>query len=220
MEKSELKIEKSEVLRYLGHRGQPLDEITGKTLDECIEKMSDTVRPRFIYKVFDIEIQTDGVSVCGTGITLHGESIRRHLCDCKRCALMAATLGIEADNLISSYERQSMERAVILDACASDCVEKVCDAAEREIKAAAQSGGFNTRFRFSAGYGDLPIEHQSEIIAVLGASKQIGLTVTADSILIPRKSVTAIIGFSKTKTAPRGGKCESCERRKDCEFRR
>ncbi len=219
MEKSEIKIEKSEVLRYLGHRGQELDGQTLQTLDECISETLRAIRPRFVYRLFDIRQSDAGMELISSDIMLRGESIKRHLCDCERCALMAATLGIEADSLISRSEHTSMTRAVILDACATDCIEKVCDIAEDEIKEAARREGFNTKFRFSAGYGDLPLEHQSEIIAALGASKQIGLTVTADNIMIPRKSVTAVIGFTKSD-ANHQSKCSVCENRENCEYRR
>ena len=219
MEKSEIKIEKSEVLRYLGHRGQTLDGQTLQMLDECISEMLGAIRPRFVYRLFDIRQSGAGVELISSGVILRGESIKKHLCDCERCALMAATLGIEADSLISRCEHRSMTRAVMLDACASDCIEKVCDTAEREIKEAARREGFNTKFRFSAGYGDLPLDHQGEIIAALNASKQIGLTVTADNIMIPRKSVTAVIGFTKA-AADVKDKCSVCENRENCEYRR
>lgn len=220
MDKSDIKIEKSEVLRYLGHRGQAVDEATEKMLSECSEQIITAARPRFIYRIFGVSELSGGVALSDTDIILRGDSIKSHLSGCKKCAVMAATLGIEVDRLIAESEHVSMTRAVILDACATDCIEKVCDAAENEIKDIARKEGLGTKFRFSAGYGDLPIEHQTELIAVLNASKQIGLTVTADNILIPRKSVTAIIGFSDFCDGSPENKCDICENRDVCEFRR
>ncbi len=220
MEKDKLKIERREVLRYLGHRGQAIDTETERMIGECITDMLATVRPRYIYRIFDIAPRDEGIALLSTDIILRGESIRKHFADCEKCAVTAATLGVEADNLISRSERADMTRAVILDACATDCVEKVCDEVENEIKSLACAEGFGTKFRFSAGYGDLPIEHQSEIIAALGAAKQIGLTVTENNILIPRKSVTALIGFSRSCANEKKSGCDICSKRENCKFRR
>ncbi len=51
-------------------------------------------------------------------------------------------------------------------------------------------------WRFSPGYGDCPLSAQRSIVnSVLNATRLIGLTVTPTSLLIPTKSVTAVIGL-------------------------
>ena len=49
--------------------------------------------------------------------------------------------------------------------------------------------------RFSPGYGDLPIELQRDFLTLLDASRKIGLTATESSMLVPSKSITALIGI-------------------------
>ena len=57
------------------------------------------------------------------------------------------------------------------------CIEALCDVAQAEIKEIALKEGFNTTHRYSPGYGDVPISHQSEILSALNAQKLIGLSV-------------------------------------------
>ena len=218
-------LDKSEILRYLGHKNQAVSGDIMETIDACADDILRTARYRYIYKIFDVKIGFRNGESCielsGTNISLLGNDIYEHLRDCKKCAIMAATLGIEADNMIRVAQNTDMLRAVVLDACAADFIEKVCDLAEREIKQKAEEEGFGTNFRFSPGYGDLPLETQRDLLNLLDAGRKIGLTLTDSSLMIPGKSVTAIIGFTKNYSAPvKKSGCDICSMRDTCKFRK
>ena len=63
------------------------------------------------------------------------------------------------------------------------------------------------------------IEQQKDFVALLNAPKQIGLSVSSSFMLIPTKSVTAVIGLSKepVKGVARG--CQTCNMREKCQYR-
>nr|QGT51150.1 hypothetical protein Firmicute1046_2260 [uncultured Firmicutes bacterium] len=216
-----INIDKTEVLRYLGCQGQTADEATERAVEEGISQLFAAAKPRYTYRVFETEILSDceEVRLNGSGVVLRGKDIVRHLAHSPKCALLGATLGIEADNLIRVAQNTGMLKAVVLDACATDFIEKVCDEAEKEITALAEKEGYQTTFRYSPGYGDLPLEVQPAVCAALDTARRIGVTVSDSLIMIPRKSVTAIIGFT-TETAERPSPCETCTMRETCEFRK
>ena len=60
----------------------------------------------------------------------------------------------------------------------------------------------------------------AQMLQLLDAQKHLGLTVTPEHILIPRKSVTALIGLSAhpLKKGARG--CATCRMRETCAFRK
>lgn len=216
-----MNIDKNEVLRYLGHKGQDIDEELNNLIDKSIVEMRETTKPLHIYKIFDIEAVDQGISVIGTNLILRGKDIYKHLKEAKKCAIMAATLGVNADNKIRITGKIDMTKSIILDACATEMIEKVCDKVEKEIIELAESEDYKTNFRYSPGYGDLPINIQGEVISILNANKSIGLTTTESSILIPRKSVTAIIGFlEKDAKVSKKRNCANCNLRESCNFRR
>lgn len=216
-----LNIDKNEVLRYLGHKNQDIDDELNDLIDLCIKEIKETAKPLYTYKIFDVEKIEDGISVIGTNLLLRGNDIFNHLKDAKQCVIMAATLGISVDNKIRITERINMTKSVILDSCATELIEKVCDKAEGEIIDLAKSKGFKTNFRYGPGYGDLPIDIQGDVISILNANKSIGLTTTNSSILIPRKSVTAIIGFlDEDAEVSKKRNCATCNLRETCNFRR
>ena len=61
----------------------------------------------------------------------------------------------------------------------------------------ASKEGYNITYRYSPGYGDLTISHQSDILSLLNAQKLIGLSALESAILVPVKSVTAFIGWKR-----------------------
>lgn len=87
-----------------------------------------------------------------------------------------------------------MTRSLAMDALASAGIEQVCNRAEECFREQLPDTYFT--WRFSPGYGDLPLSLQPEILRLLDLEKRLGLTVTAEHILIPRKSVTAIVGLA------------------------
>ena len=77
-----------------------------------------------------------------------------------------------------------------------------------------ESEGWYLRPRFSPGYGDFSLNHQTEIISVLQCPKKIGLTLTDSLLMAPAKSVTAVIGLSRIKQPCHRHGCEVCEKKR------
>ena len=221
IEGDDLKLEnlnRTEAFRYMGHKSGEIPQNINKLTDECESRLLSAITPKYVYSLFDIENTPDGVSVKNTPLVFKGKRISSHLNNCEKCVLLAATLGTGADAIIRSFESTAMEKAVIADCLASAAIEQVCDFAETEIQ--EKLSGLNFTWRFSPGYGDFPIDIQRNFLNVLNAQKRIGLSVNDSLILIPRKSVTAVIGVSE-HDIPKGRRgCGVCNMRDRCEFRK
>ena len=63
----------------------------------------------------------------------------------------------------------------------------------------AAADGETLRPRYSPGYGDLPLAFQQDLFRALDCERRLGLTLTDSLLMVPSKSVTAIIGM-KEKT--------------------
>ena len=108
--------------------------------------------------------------------------------------MFCATLSAQVDALIRRWESGDMLRALALDCCAAAAVEQMCDQIELELQ--GQFPGCSFPFRYSPGYGDLPLELQNPLLDLLDAPRRVGLCASASHILTPRKSVTAILGVA------------------------
>lgn len=205
-----------EALRYMGCPPDQADPATLALVRSCGEELLAAIRPRWTHRVLDLTFEAEGLRL--GPLLLPGESLKQHLAGCCRGVLFCATLGVEADNLIRRSQVTDMARAFALDACAAAAVEQVCDAIEEELK--NQFPGCFFPSRFSPGYGDLPLDVQSALLSLLDAPRKVGLTATASHILLPRKSVTAILGVADQPLEKRLRSCSDCPARDSCVYRK
>ncbi|MCM1507856.1 MAG: 5-methyltetrahydrofolate--homocysteine methyltransferase [Ruminococcus flavefaciens] len=208
-------ISKEESARYMGVKGVP-DGRVKEMLDRLEPVVRERIRPKYVYRKTSVSFTEDGVYLGGLSTTLAGNDIKKHLSGCTEAVVLAVTLSAEADKLIRQTAVTDMAEALAVDCLCSAGVEQVCNNAEREIFSVIKAP-YRT-WRFSAGYGDFPLDIQKDLLLFLNAQRRIGLTVTENSLLIPSKSVTAIIGISETPIK-RGKKgCESCRMKESCAF--
>lgn len=216
MERKLTKIDRQEALRYLGCRSErPPEELTAMAERAC-DLLTERARPRAVWRRFTLR----GRELAGTTLRLEGEDILSHLEGCGEVILMAATLGREAEDLLLRAQIRDLAQAVTLDCCASAAIESVCDDLEGELRAMAEGEGLHLTGRFSPGYGDLPLGQQSDFCALLDAQRQIGLTLTAGGLMVPRKSVTAVMGLSQRPRQRKKEGCERCSLRDTCQLRK
>jgi hypothetical protein len=211
-------INQKEALRYMGYHSDNVDDTLQGIVDECEKALLCSVKPKYTYKIFDITEETNGIKINGTNVILEGNAIKKHLADCYGIILLVATLSAEADKIIRRYEISDMTKSLAADALASAAIEQVCNIAEEEIKEKIKSKYMT--WRFSPGYGDLPITLQPQLLALADAQRQVGLTVTQSNIMIPRKSVTAVIGLSNNPIPKRRQGCAICNLNQTCQFRK
>ena len=119
--------------------------------------------------------------------------------------------------MMKEWEARDMARAAVMDFCGSAWAESVCDEAEREIR--SRFPGKYCTDRFSPGYGDLPLNLQADFLRVLDAGRKLGITANESFLLLPCKSVTAVIGLSDRPQGAKIRDCGVCGLRENCEYR-
>ena len=208
-------IPRAETLHYLSYHGSFLPEEILSDLARCETLMLRTARPRLVWRLFPL--LSDG-TLEGTDYRPAGEDIRAFLRTCGSVVLLAATLGSETESLIRRAAAARTADALILDAAGSAAIERVCDNFCADL-AAALAPRFLTD-RFSPGYGDMPLSDQHALFRVLDVSRRIGVSLSASALMIPQKSVTALIGVSDRPQEKRARGCADCARRENCSYRK
>ncbi len=214
-----IKADRKEIFRYLGYRGREPETGVAEAADSCAAALQTVVEPRHVRRVFPLEwVSADRFRIEGMDVV--SRNLSRNLRGCSEVCLMAATLGLGPDRLVQRAEALGkMSRAVILQAAAAAMIEAYCDDVNEEIRREAAPKGLFLRPRFSPGYGDFSLEHQTELFRILEVQKKIGVTLTGSLLMMPSKSVTAVIGLSKENTHCMVQGCEVCGKQ-DCSFRR
>lgn len=215
MELREVSID--EAARYMGVRGEP-DETVAELIKKADELVRSSIKPKYVFREATVTMAEEGVFLSGMNVPLKGKAIRKHLQGCEKAVLLAATLTSEADKLIRQAAVSNVAFSLAVDCVCSAAVEQVCNMAEEEIFYRINAP-YRT-WRFSPGYGDLPLDVQGEFLLALNAQRRIGLTATGSSLLVPSKSVTAVIGISERPLEHSPGGCEQCNMRQGCAFRK
>lgn len=193
-----------------------------RQIERAVRTVESVAAARYTYAVFDIDSVSDTASVTlkGAALQLTGTDIVSLLDGCGRCILMAVTLGPQLDRAIRKEQLASMSDALLLDLCASSAADDLCNRIYLDLEEEFLTRGFFLTDRFSPGYGDLPVELQSEICRALQAEKRIGLSVTSGSMLLPVKSITAVIGISRRPQPKKISGCKNCKMKETCSFRK
>ncbi|MDE7207802.1 MAG: Vitamin B12 dependent methionine synthase activation subunit [Lachnospiraceae bacterium] len=212
-------VSQKEIYRYLGYGINKPDSSVGMLVDEVLSELLAVMKPKNIYQLYDCKTEDENVFVGNMKFT--SRNLVGNLAQCAAAALLAATLGLEADKLLQRYEVVNMAKASIVQACAAACIEAYCNLLQEAIRLAAQEQSGQPLFirpRFSPGYGDLPLEAQKDIFRALDCTKRIGLTLTQNLLMYPTKSVTAFIGLTANPQNCHIEKCKICTKT-DCAFR-
>ena len=206
-------IDREEVLRYLLWHGGEIPEDIESALRRGTERLRKAARPRAVWRVFDY---CPGEALGGTDFRPEGEDLKAFLRECDQVILMAATLGSEPDLLQKQLRLRDLSEAVILDAAGSAAVENVCDNLCADL--AAQFAPWFLTERFSPGYGDFPLSQQRWFFQLLDMPRRLGVSLTESFLMVPQKTVTAMIGVSDRPQPKREESCARCSLRADCAF--
>lgn len=212
-----MKADRKETLRYLGYRGQEIEEQTMQMIEETTEELERGCMPKSIYREYSCEVAEGRVNL--GGLVIESQNLATNLKGCERAVLLAATIGRAADFMIKKYSVANMAKAAIVQAAGAACIESYVDEVEQSIREDANRRGLYLRPRFSPGYGDFALEHQKDIFRMLECHKRIGVTLTEGNLMMPSKSVSAVIGLtSKERESCQMEKCSLCAKT-DCAFR-
>lgn len=121
-------------------------------------------------------------------VTVKSSALSYIMRDCEEAILLAVTAGISVDKLISKASIQNASEALCIDAISSAGVESYIDYINNVI-----SEKYCLTKRFSPGYADFPLDFQAYLLNRVNAER-IGISLTDGNLMIPMKSITAVIG--------------------------
>ena len=208
-------VNRREIFRYAGVRtaSPELEDL----LDQALAEAAPLLAGKVCRAEFPI-LHAEGFLDLGFAQTA-SSALQRNLEGCDHIVVFAATLGLMLDRLIARSVHTSPAKALMLQALGAERIEALCDTFCEMLRQEASLRGLHLRPRFSPGYGDLPLELQTDIFRVLDCSRKIGLTLNESLLMSPSKSVTAIVGLSPCPGNHAADDCRRCGKT-DCIYRR
>lgn len=211
-------IEIKEVIRYLGYGNRRPDGQVMALIRESVDEVEAAAEPKHVMRRFPVEISEDGV-IKTAGLAFFSRNLAKNLRGCGEIVFFAATLGFSVDRLLNRYLKLKISKAAVVQAAAAAAIEEYCDLRQKELSETVGKEGLFVRPRFSPGYGDLPLTLQPDFLRVLDTQRTIGLILSEGGVMIPEKSVTAVMGLSREDSHCLLAGCEVCKK-KDCVYRR
>ena len=196
-----LNLDAKELLKYID---RPYDEA------EVSELISE-IKPSLGYKVLPVFI-IDGKIELG-GYDLKSHYLAKGLENSTQAIFMWATLGKELDDKIHVLlSEDRIYKATLLDELASYAVDFLIEKLYLRLKQDYIKKRKFLTLRYSPGYGDIALDESGKLIKLDDACP----ISYNGSMLVPQKSITAIVGISSTsglRNYPKGtGLCrgENC----------
>lgn len=189
-----------------GPPGKPLWPEAAAWARDCQRELEGTVTPRLLGRRLSLSL-------------FAGESrdLDWHLAPLYPGRFVRGDAGAETDRLLRRWSVQSMAKAAVGQAVCAVWLDDLCAAYCAGLLPQLGAGEFLTP-PFSPGYGDWSLAAQDRVLDLLQAPKRIGLTLTEGGMLVPEKSITALVGISDRAGGGLRPKCMRCNKT-DCPFR-
>lgn len=218
---NQIYIDKQKLLSRIGYGDdyEPSARIAS-LVDDYIENYHDLLSPAYSYTIRNIESVDGNCVTIGDSIVLESEKLARLLERCEMVAVFALTIGNYLEDLVSYLAENGLVlQATVLDAVGSGTVEKLAIQVEGKIRINAGIEGLITSRRFSPGYCDWEVSQQELVFRALDGDTP-SIRLTDSMLMIPRKSVSGIIGIGLPgNDIENYNPCSTCLK-KDCPGRR
>lgn len=184
---------KKEAFRYMGYKSDSLNTEIEKLYEVCLEEYKKAASYKAVYIKVPLLLKEDCEIDFGF-CKIQNENLYKNLSGCDSAIVFAATAGAGVDRLIMRYSKISPAEAMICDCIASSAIEVWCDEVNDKI-----NGQYETKPRFSPGYGGVSLTYQKDVLSFLDAERKLGITLNDALMMRPTKSVTAFIGIKEKK---------------------
>ena len=181
--------DRKEILRYCGVKDA--DDGFLAVLNDCIKEAQDCILARVCYALLPLSV--DGDSCDFTYFITRSKSLANNLRGTKNAVAFVCSVGVGMDRLIVKYGKISPVKALCMQAIGSERAEALAEAFCRDLKGKYQG----VRGRFSPGYGDLDLQVQEKLFALLQPEKYIGVGLSQSLLMTPSKSISAFVGVEE-----------------------
>ena len=179
------------------------------------------LRPAITYRVSEIVGSGPGWMELASGLRLQAPLLAHHFPRATHLAAGICTLGSALENQASKWFASSDRlSAVVLDDIGTFALYELSDRVEPILQQAAASMGLEASGVLAPGEDGFDLAEQ-RTVAELAGGAEIGVSLTATAMFVPRKTVSLLVGFGhRMPRWSRGERCAVCSSRERCPHRR
>jgi hypothetical protein len=179
------------------------------------------IQPKISFDVWPIVSNGPGWLEMRGGSRISSPTLGHHLPGAVYLAAGACTIGDAVEKRVSQrFAASDRLWAVLLDEIGTLSLFRLGDRLEALLKTEARRRGLQAGGMLSPGEDGFEISQQAAVLT-LAHGAEIGILQTASGLLMPRKSLTAVVGWGdRMPHWSRGERCARCGARARCPHRR
>jgi hypothetical protein len=217
---SDLDINVDSVLRGQGadpksirKRSPRLVEVAARALDMAIT----LVEPKVTWKQVGVKSLKHEKLELEDGTLLRGPLVSQHLVGADAVMAVLCTVGSKIDQHATETMAADMVLGLAIDGVGSAAVEALANAFCRTNEIEAEAKGLKTTMPLSPGMIGWSVEEGQPVIFDLLESSEIGIELTPHKIMVPRKSLSMLIGVG-TGLGEQASTCDYCAMKETCQY--
>jgi hypothetical protein len=218
-----LSLKTAEVLRRQGLRkGAKVRPEIGHLIRELLSslKKSRLLEPTAAYEYYAVRRMSGSQISMEGDRAIHGQLLPAIFPEAKELAPVVITIGPELEKQVTDYSRSGETlRGMILDGIGSAAVDSLVLEVLRLIDSESSSRGYQISSPVNPGMAGFPLTEQWNLLGLVNTD-EIGVRLTSSGVLVPRKSISMVIGIGPQMTKwTRAEVCARCSLRETCDYR-
>jgi hypothetical protein len=214
---SQISLEAEDVLR-----GQGIDPERARAgliapAEDVIDDLSGLLDSGAVYDVLTVKDFYHKTIELEGGAVFEGPLAARALAGAEKVALAVCTIGSALEERMKQLFAEDPVRAMALDGAGVAALGKVSDIVIQDVREIAARHSWGSGMRAQPGQEGWSIWQQKVIFEHL-PTDEIGVSLTDSCLMIPRKSVSFVIGMGPDMR-PDAVACDFCSKRHGCPWR-
>jgi len=219
-----LKLEMQEVLRHEGIRlPSKLTPEISALLHDLLASVEDQhlLKPAIVYEMHDVAQVDRSRLRLKDNKTLNGSIFSSVMSTAEEIAVAICTIGPELEKKVSDYfQSDEPLRGVLIDGIGSAAVESLTRETCKLVTKKASASGYQASSPLNPGMSGFPISEQWQLFQLVPTEK-IGVSLTSSGVMVPRKSISLVIGIGpQMKSWTQKEVCARCNLKKTCAYKR
>ncbi len=185
--------------------------------EKALELGYPLLEPKVLYERLKTESLTHETLRFENGGNLSGSLISQHLAPAEEVIVILCTVGISLEEHSAEVVKTNPTIGLALEGVGSAGVEVLANTVCYHFEKFAEEKGWSATIPLSPGMTGWPIEKgQPEIFSLLDA-EEIGITLTSSYLMLPRKSLSMVIGLGEN-IRTKGTPCDYCSMKETCRY--
>jgi hypothetical protein len=183
-------------------------------------KKARLLEPAAAYDYYTLSSMNGSQISLDGGKAINGSLIPAIFPEAKELAVILCTIGPRLEKQVTDYSKSNEAmRGMILDGIGSTAVDMTALGALKLIASEVSSRGYEISSPVNPGMPGLPLTEQWNLLGLVNAD-EIGVSLTASGLLVPRKSTSMVIGIGPHMTKwTQAEVCARCSLRETCHYK-